>query len=216
MNSQYTPAPSTRKYSLQMAIDSGICQVQLVQEHAEDRILWLWTKNNEYTANSFYKMVVSAGKTVWAYRFLWQLKIPPTVRVFGYLLLHGRLLTHDVMMHRGLQCNLRCEVCQRCSLETATHLFFQCYQARRCWASLNAMLGCNMVSIGDTVQATVIKSWKACKRRMSRNEWGPYFFAVCWFLWRARNKKIFEDIEPDPIRIAQDAIREAKLWLKYC
>ncbi|XP_078158903.1 uncharacterized protein LOC144554459 [Carex rostrata] len=162
------------------------------------------------------RLVIAAGKTVWAYRFLWKLKIPPTVRVFGYLLLHGRLLTHDVMMHRGLQCNLRCEVCQRCSLETATHLFFQCYKARRCWASLNAMLGCNIVSTGDTVQATVIKSWKACKRRMSRNEWGPYFFAVCWFLWRARHKKIFEDIEPDPIRIAQHAIREAKLWLKYC
>lgn len=44
MISQFTPEPCNRKYSLQMAISSGLCQVPQVQEHAEDRVVWLWTR----------------------------------------------------------------------------------------------------------------------------------------------------------------------------
>ncbi|XP_078157717.1 uncharacterized protein LOC144553407 [Carex rostrata] len=145
-----------------MAISSGLCQVPQVQEHAEDRVVWLWTRDNEYSANSFYKM--------------------------------GRLLTHDVMIHRGLQCDLPCE----------------CDRARRCWTRMNALLGVNILQLGYTVLATVDKSWRACKRWISRNKWGSYFFAVCWFLWRACNKKIFEEGETDPIWIAHHANKEAK------
>lgn len=94
------------KYSLHMAVNMGICQVELVHGQIEDRILWLWTNDSEYSTNSFYNLVVTAGKTKWEYRFIWQLKIPHTVRVFAFLLLQGRLLTHDVMHYRGIQCDL--------------------------------------------------------------------------------------------------------------
>lgn len=107
MASQNTPDQSTRKYSLHMAVNMGICQVELVHGQIEDRILWLRTNDSEYSANSFYNLVVTAGKTKWEYRFIWQLKIPHTVRVFAFLLLQGRLLTYDVMNYRGIQCDLQ-------------------------------------------------------------------------------------------------------------
>ncbi|XP_078174444.1 uncharacterized protein LOC144568089 [Carex rostrata] len=171
MISQFIPSPSTRKYSLQMAITTGICQLQLVQEHAEDRVLWLWTKDNEYTVNSFYKLVISAGKPMWRYKFIWRLKIPPTVH---------------------------------------------CNKARTCWARINALLGVNIVQPGYTVPATVENSWRGCKNQMSRNRWGSYFFAICWYLWRARNKMIFEGCETDAVWIAHHASREVKMWMKFC
>ena len=81
---------------------------------------------------------------------------------------------------------------------------------------MNVLLGGNILHLGNTVQSTVDKSWRACKIRMPRKEWASYFFAICWFLWRARNRKIFEDCETDPVWIAFHANREAKLWLKFC
>lgn len=58
--------------------------------------------------------------------------------------------------------------------------------------------------------------WRACQRRYSRMQWGSLFFAVCWFLWRSRNRKLFDGCETDPNWIAQHAIKEAKLWRKFC
>lgn len=178
--------------------------------------MWLWTKDKEYSANSFYKIVISAGKTKWPYRFIWQLKIPPTVRVFAFLLLQGRLLTHDVMLHRGIHCESRCAVCQNCSMETSLHLFFRCSFSRRVWTRLNCLLGISIIHFGDSVQAIVDNSWSWCKNRCSRNKWGSYFFSICWYLWRGRNQKIFEDCVVDPDWMAHRARREAELWMKYC
>ena len=120
------------------------------------------------------------------------------------------------MNHRGLHCELQCEVCQQCSLETANHLFFQCIYARGVWTGMNMMLGADFLQNGDTILASVDKSWRACQRRFSRDKWGSYFFAVCWFLWRARNKLIFEGCTTDSRWLAQHALKEAKLWMKYC
>lgn len=41
-----------------------------------------------------------------------------------FLCLKGKLLTHDVMIRRGLQCALDCVMCQSCNLETTSHIFF--------------------------------------------------------------------------------------------
>ena len=216
MAAQIRPNSSNRKMSLQVAIERGICQVNVVLGQAVDRIQWLWTNDNEYTANSYYKTVVAAGKTKWDFRFIWQLKIPPTVRVFAYLLLQNRLLTHEVMMHRGLQCEMQCEVCQECPYETAMHLFFQCRQARRVWSAMHTALRFNIRAAGNSVQVVTYNSLKLCRRFISRQHWGSLFFAVCWFIWRSRNRRIFDGTETDPQWIAHHSIKEAKLWRKFC
>lgn len=216
--SQTTPDNTTRKYSLQMANSTGISQVQPVPVPGQvhDQIQWLWTNDKEYTANSFYKQVIAAGTAKWEFQFIWKLKIPPTIRVFGYLLLHGRLLTHDVMINRGLSCDTQCEVCHQCPLETAKHLFFQCGHARQVWRLMSSMLGFNLLKTGDTVQAVVANSGRACQRRIPCSQWGTLFFAVCWFIWRSRNKKIFDGVDSDPHWIAHQSIKESKLWKKFC
>lgn len=65
-----------KKYSLQMALTSGICQEDLVLGQGEDQIRWLWSNNKEYSANLLYKLVVVVGKTTWEYKFIWCLKTP--------------------------------------------------------------------------------------------------------------------------------------------
>lgn len=159
--------------------------------------------------------MVTAGLTILPYQFIWQLKIPPTVRVYAYLFLHGRLLTHDVMNYQGLNCDSQRVVCQHCSLETAPHLFFHCSNARTVWTRLSIMLGVRFLQSGDTVQELVDNSLTTCRNKISRDQWGSYFFAVCWCLWRGCNKHNFEGTGTDSRCLVQYAVKEAKLWMKH-
>lgn len=99
---------------------------------------------------------------------------------------------------QGIKCNTQCEVCQQCTFETTKHLFFQCNHARRIWARVNTLLGFNILANGDIVQGVAYNSSRLCQRIISRMQWGSVFYAVCWFIWRGRNKKIFDGIETSP------------------
>lgn len=66
-----------------------------------------WSSIQEYSAQTFYEMVISGGKTGWMFYFTWQLRMPPSVKVFVFLCLKGKLLTRDVLDNQGFQCELR-------------------------------------------------------------------------------------------------------------
>lgn len=130
--------------------------------------MWQWTGNSEYSAKSFYNMVVTGGKLKWRFNFIWQLQVPPTVRIFTFLCLKGKLLTHDVMLRRGMQCDLGCVLCASCQLETIYHIMFQCDYARRFWSWYSRILGYSIMHTGNSVQLTVTKSWRLCQGRVTR------------------------------------------------
>lgn len=127
---------------------------------------------------------------------IWRLKIPPTVRIFTYLWLEGRLLTHDVMERRELLRDLKCATCANCALETALHLFVKCSTA--IWSRVSLLLGHRIMYEGDNIQLTFNRSSKNCRERMSKQTWGIFFMASCWFLWKERNSSVFEGKLRDP------------------
>lgn len=77
-----------------------------------------------YSANSVFKMMISAGRIRWRFLNIRKLRIPPTVRLFLFLLIKGKVLTRDVMRRRNFHCGLECEMCNLNQPETAIHLFF--------------------------------------------------------------------------------------------
>lgn len=106
------PLPANRKWSLEKAIQNGLQATAILHTSSEDRIQWQFTKNDEYSAKSFYDVKIAEGRIACQFQFIWNLKIPPTVRVFAFLCIHDKLLTHEKMITRGFQCAHRCQVCQ--------------------------------------------------------------------------------------------------------
>lgn len=151
MASLIAPLAENRTWSLQMAEQRGLPCFNLLHTATSDCLQWKWTGNNIYSASSFYNMVLTGGRTLWAFRFIWKLNIPPTVKIFSYLCLKGRLLAHEVMMQRGIHCDLRCPLCQRCPLETADHLLFHCDYAAVVWNRITIRLGYTIMRKGPTV-----------------------------------------------------------------
>lgn len=182
----------------------------------EDNISWRWGSGNEYSAKSFYDLVVAGGKTRWKFDYTWQLRLPPTVRIFCFLCLKGKILTHDVMLRRGMQCDLECVMCQSCHLETALHLLFHCEYATNFWMWYSGILGYSIMHISNSVQRTVSKSWSACKGRVARKEWGVFFYSGVWMIWKERNNKIFEGKNLDARGAAYKAWNESLLWIQNC
>lgn len=172
--------------------------------------------SGEYTAKSFYDLVASGGKVRCEFSFTWTLKIPPTVRIFAFLWLKGKLLTHDVMERRGFICNRDCVLCQSHSLETALHLFFQCSYARTLWSTIAVLLGYRMVWVRDTVANTFCHSLKRCNGRTLKQKWSTYFLSACWTIWKERNSSIFEGKLRDPSVAAEKSVEEARLWMQFC
>lgn len=126
-------------------------------------LVWWWNSNQEYSAKSFYEMMLSGGKTVCKFEFIWKLKMPPTVRVFAFLCLHDKLLTHETMARSGFHCELNCVLCQSCPLETAIHLFFYCRFAKRFWQRLLWISGFNLVQNGVSIQHMLDNFRKECR-----------------------------------------------------
>lgn len=63
-----------------------------------DRLCWKWSESRAYSANSAYKIMISGGKINWRYKVLWKCNAPMNPKVFVYLLLRGKLLTHEVLL----------------------------------------------------------------------------------------------------------------------
>ncbi|XP_078159587.1 uncharacterized protein LOC144555214 [Carex rostrata] len=129
-----------------------IRQIPTFVDVVEDELKWRWTAQGTYTAKSVYSVLVGVGRVKWHFRKIWNFSIPPTIKVFIFLLLQGKLLTKDVMQRRNFGCTLECVLCQDCQLETAVHLFFKCNYASAIWDKLASDTGTDLVVMAETVQ----------------------------------------------------------------
>jgi hypothetical protein len=102
------------------------------------------------------------------------------------LLENNALLTRDNMAKRGWTGDTSCAFCAH--NENIEHLFFQCTVAKCVWGIVGACLGAtnipNNVPQYRTWIQNVLPGGKAV------HHFG--FSVVCWAIWKARNKAIFD------------------------
>lgn len=120
---------SARPHNPYVSLRDAVLAIELIAlEYAEDvsqvgftqkkdSISWKWETNGFYTAKSVYDAIKGGGMIRDNYTYVWRSKVLPTVRVFGFLLLKNRLLTHDNMQHRNMNVSLPCMLCGNCPIE---------------------------------------------------------------------------------------------------
>lgn len=193
--------------------------LQLIQFNSEeDRLEWKWDKKGQYTSRSAYRILTGGGMSKCPYVRIWKGKIPPTIRIFAYLLLKGKILTRDVLRRRGLQVERDCVMCSNCPVESGLHLFFLCPYAVEVWYHIGNSLRRHLMKPGLTVQVIWEGSWTMVKESGGLNyaQWMSRFICVIWHIWKTRNRLIFE-AERLPHRILADrCVQEMRDWLKYC
>lgn len=86
---------------------------------------------NTRLAGSVYKVMVLGWQIRWGHMLIWRCHAPINVKIFVYLVLKERILTHDMMERRGMKCDLPYVVCSTCLIETPLPLLFLCPYAKQ-------------------------------------------------------------------------------------
>jgi hypothetical protein len=95
-----------------------VSTVQLTDE--EDEMVWQFTSKGIYSSQSLYKVISFRGIKQVHVPSVWNIKIPPRVHIFLWLLINNRVLTRDNLAKRR---KLEDESCLLCSeKKTSQHL----------------------------------------------------------------------------------------------
>ncbi|RID49250.1 hypothetical protein BRARA_H00062, partial [Brassica rapa] len=94
---------------------------------------------------------------------------------------------------------------------TINHTIFECPTALQCWALSNipsslGLFPCN--SLYSNIDFLLFRA----KETGVRSEALAAFPWIAWYIWKARNKKIFKDKDITPMDSMQLAVKEAASW----
>lgn len=183
-----------------------------------DEVQWNWMANKVYSASSIYEIRMGGGQIKSPHSAIWKLPIPPTVRIFAYLMLKRKILTQDVMQTRNMGTNDGCHMCQNCPSESALHLLFLCPVAIQVWCEVSANLGYRLMAPAQSLTDIWVSSRDNVRRLGDHyyREWQAFFMCACWHMWKRRNEKIFSGTTTPTRSLAERIIQDGRLWLKYC
>ncbi|GKV26433.1 hypothetical protein SLEP1_g35733 [Rubroshorea leprosula] len=182
----------------------------LIAGHLEDSIYWYNSSQGDFSVKSAVQLlqqsclpnIPEVGEWAW----IWQLCCPEQVKLFVWLLNKERILTNSVRFDRHMAPTPVCPRCEQ-SPETPLHLLRDCYYSRLVWDATNSLLG-------DFFQLDFVP-WlrkNSSKSRMgpcASDSWSSIFLATIWYLWKSRNKLIFEEQRVSPLAIVQQASKLA-------
>lgn len=116
---------------------------------------------------------------------VWDLKIPPRVQFFLWLLTNNKHLTRDNL---GKRKKLEDESSVFCNeKETNQHLFFDCVVAKRMWKEISAIIDKDIVSNFESIGIY----WLSNKRFLVVN---MLTAAAIWSVWKYRNDVCFRNL----------------------
>lgn len=197
-------------------------QVSLTFSDQRDELIWNLTTNGTYTSRSIYRVLIEGGKVEWENRSIWIAKVPPSVSLFGVLMLQNKILTREVLQFRNIPCQPACSMCNSGDLETVTHLLFTCPYAKAVWSFVQIASNKALISSGLpsalSLEEIWAKSWQHSRNHgmLGKKEWQCRALCVCWWLWRQRNEVIFKGTRRSAIILGQKILHESKMWLKFC
>jgi zinc-binding in reverse transcriptase len=135
----------------------------------------------------------------------WRLTIPPKVKLFLWLLLQDKLLTNENLVKRNWPGGSKCMLCDVTLLETSCHLFFSCSYSQRVWADIMP----NNHQVPDQIEVipTILNT-----TRMTNNLITQQYAAVCWNIWKERNRHIFQDKKMTANTLTTRVLLDLELW----
>lgn len=142
----------------------------------EDSLVW------QYSVQSLYKIINFRGIQPDLISSIWEIKVPPRVQYFIWLLSKNKLLTRDNLGKRRKVEDVSCLFYNE--LESINHVFFECAVAQQLWSVLSSIFD---ISLGDSIES-IGKLWLSNKRNGVLN---VFTSASLWRLWKLRNDICF-------------------------
>ncbi|CAL1414649.1 unnamed protein product [Linum trigynum] len=173
----------------------------------------VWQAADKFSVHSLYCCLVKEKYEQpddYPYKLIWQAWIPSKICTFLWIVHQRKILTHDSLKKRGWSFPSRCVMCAA-SEEDANHLFLHCSFAVRVWNIIGAFVH-SARGTGSITQ--VINNWPRGKPANPK-EWctSTLLHALCWSLWKERNRRIFDGVANTEFGIAFRIGSLIALWL---
>ncbi|XP_023634340.1 uncharacterized protein LOC111829476 [Capsella rubella] len=179
----------------------------------KDYRFWHFTKSGKYSVKSGYMVSRDTRRTCNVYgpdtnqlqAHVWKVKCPPKLRHFLWQVLRGCISVNNNLARRGLNCD---PLCSRCGeVESTLHAVFQCPPTLQTWALSQVPTAPGVFPTESLFANMDHLFWRTPKDLdVSMYPW------IMWYIWKARNEKVFDNIDRDPREVLRLAECEAQSW----
>lgn len=145
-----------------------------------DRFVWRWIADGQYSVRSAYRAYFVGWTRMAGAKELWRAAVPPKVKFFFWLALHGRLWTTERRKWHGLQPDASCALCDQLD-ETTDHLLCSCVFAREVWSLLLSSMGFFVVAPGQ--DDTLLGWWLAARDMLLQALQRSFDYMVLLVTW---------------------------------
>ncbi|XP_020412737.1 uncharacterized protein LOC109947231 [Prunus persica] len=184
-----------------------------IEGNLPDTCIWGPTSNGVFSVKTAYELSARFNDVPGSpWNFIWNLKIPPRVKMFIWLLTQKKILTNVQRVRRKLSRDPSCPLCHYHE-ESLQHLFISCPRVLTLWRSFYLPEGLLNFFSSD------FDSW--LKENLCYNaghlwnlKWCSVFAVACWFIWKWRCCSIFEPQFQMPCRPKQSIVEYLLEWDK--
>ncbi|CAN1779642.1 Putative ribonuclease H protein At1g65750 [Linum perenne] len=146
---------------------------------------WIWSleTSGRFSIKSAYNLICETNSIsdspLW--KAVWHWNGPERIKYFLWLATMDKLLTNDARRRRGLCVDGSCRWCGSAD-ETSLHVLRDCTFAKTVWLKVGDF-PCDGADWNSSAS-----DWF---QRFLGGDKGLRFGIVCWYLWRARNERLF-------------------------
>lgn len=185
----------------------------VLQPDIEDRHIWRLSTSGQYSAKSAYWGFFQGSVHFESWEHIWKSWAPGNCSFFLWLVAHDKCWTADRLARRGLQHHPRCLLCDQ-EPESINHLLAACVFSRQFWFQLLQKVGLQRCC-PHPGEASFMDWWRRSSDSVSglvRHGLNSIIILGAWFLWRHRNRCVFDGAAPDLLGLQVLAEDELKLW----
>jgi hypothetical protein len=189
-------------------------EVQLNDE--QDSICWRWTTDGVYTAKSAYNAQFLGSYRLFRGEHIWQAEAEGKHKFFAWLLIQCKILTADKMIARHWPCNPICPLCNQ-EPETTAHLILHCTFARQVWDKMENWTQQLVQAPGQGLE--VMNWWEKGLANLPKKKCrlkAALMIYCAWNIWKARNKRVFDNKILSPVEVFQESKAEAHCRTLAC
>ena len=181
--------------------------IQGRQPDAAVKDAWVW-QGPRFSARGAYGKLMAAEPPedpiiVRRCQLIWSRRIPLKIKIFGWLLLRGRLMTRSLRQRFVLDAATDYALCSG-AVEDCSHLFFECPSSQTVWRT---------AKIADVDFSSGEAFWRSLVQGTGRREaqWQT-IFATLWAIWLHRNEVIFRGRPASSDAIQHEAGVLSRAW----
>lgn len=141
---------------------------------------------------------------------VWKLSCPTKIKHFIWQVVSGSVAVSSRLNQRRINCDTICSRC-RVAEEMINYFLFECPTVAITLDIFPIPMGNDMFPYSSVFANFDFVFWRN-PRKIGESGDQEMFTWLLWFIWKSRNKKVFQGVDSEPTYILHLAVSEFSAW----